>query len=101
MYTELHHIVPQAWQRFWWPGQQNPEIGQDLHVPALWDKEVMALCRTGHGNVHTILAALMKGNNPPAKRGKEVDVAKMAMDRFVLAGGSLDALRAAKLWGQI
>lgn len=100
-HLEEHHIVPQAWQRFW-----RSEAGYGLWMP-----DTEPLCRTGHGNVHAHLVRLMKatlGGDPEDPlaariaypgRGKEYEMAYSALARWKEAGGSLAALRTAKLWG--
>lgn len=50
--VELHHFHPQAEQRKVW--------GRVL------DLEVVALCGSGHDNVHRVLTALLAGAEPPA-----------------------------------
>lgn len=66
-YTELHHVIPQAWQVAWqpptpWPNQGlSPDrTGPDKHPYVLWDARTIPLCRTGHGNVHFWLVAAMR-----------------------------------------
>ncbi len=113
--VDEHHVVPQAWQRFWQPGDTRSMnqrvdsalgIGHDL--PALWAPDTVTLCPTCHRNVHHHLVALMKLGAEhghigaveayPA-RGTEVTIAVQGMLRFVKRGGSLDDLRTARLYG--
>jgi hypothetical protein len=89
-YQEAHHVVPQAWQEFW-----RPDTPVKTH---LWHPETVALCPTGHRNVHYFLVQMMHGL--PVPRNNEVKIAQQAMTIWVDAGGSLDALRQAKLWGE-
>lgn len=141
LYTERHHIVPQAWQAFWRPeGPQGSNSARRaslvmagdieaaaLVAPHLWDPRTTNLCRTGHGNVHFLLVRLMRkfaegvlnqpvepskfdawvdvlsriafhGERPPRS---ELVVAKLGIVRWVEAGGSLEALTNAGLFGEI
>jgi hypothetical protein len=115
---ETHHIIPQAWQVFW-----NPTTGHNLKVvwraqeprpiqatkDQLWDPRTAELCPTGHRNVHYWLVLYMKdfamplsnlrGGLRTAARSNEQKMAKLAMDRYEAAGGSLQMLCDAKLWG--
>lgn len=96
-YLELHHVIPQSWQKFW---SGNTE---------LWDPHTVPLCRTGHGNVHFWLVWLMKNYDGSIPKiplmekyvRKEAAIARQAMERWIEHGGSIEALRARKLWGQI
>lgn len=107
--TELHHIIPQAWQEIWRP--------PDAPVRRLWDPRTTPLCPTGHRNVHWLIVELMKG---VAMEPEELDertrvahairanfsrvdefaVARLALERFVEAGGWLSLLISAGQMGQ-
>ncbi len=99
-YQELHHVVPQSWQRFWTLGEPTTK---------LWDPRTVPLCRTGHGNVHWHLVRLMQvTTEDPLEtrkiyrpRGKEYEIAYLALSRWKEAGGSLVSLQEAGKFGQI
>lgn len=103
-YREEHHVVPQAWSRFWRPeGVVVPRDG-------VWDRRITALCRTGHGNVHWLLVRIMRAGateDPAEARrafpgsGADYEIAYLALTRWREAGGSLVALREARLFGGI
>jgi hypothetical protein len=101
-YLEYHHVIPQAWQKLWKP---------DGKKAVIWDPRTVALCRTGHGNVHYWLVKMMKTFADLSTKDayvitpsvavllkgekyvrREVNTAHLAMDRWVAAGGSLKAL---------
>jgi hypothetical protein len=98
---EFHHVIPQAWQRVWTPATPPPDAvpGRGDSGP-LWDARKVPLCPTGHRNVHACIVALMHGTEPPRQGGYELECAKLALSRFVAAGGSLDFLRENKQWGE-
>lgn len=129
-YTELHHVIPQAWQAFWQPPQPWPDAGPSpdrrdakTGLPlTLWDARTVAICRTGHGNVHHWLVELTHyaAANPGLTLGQlehdakaairaagehpnHVDyaIAAQALERWTTAGGTIDQLVAARLWGEI
>jgi len=52
-YTELHHVIPQAWQALW-----KPEIPRDQSK--LWDPRTIPCDPTGHRSVHWLLVKFMK-----------------------------------------
>jgi len=114
-YFEKHHIIPQSWQRVWKPDSPSAK---------LWDPRTMTLCRTSHGNVHFWLVNLMRAYSASAEprsvdqavaaavtkykvthtmwiKPKEIKVARMAMDRYLEAGGDLYGLGQVGQWGQI
>jgi hypothetical protein len=107
LYSEIHHVVPRAWQATWVP--------EGAH--GLWAPQTIALCPTGHRNVHRVIHALMEagvGSDDPqvAHDGyrdhggprvgvKEWVIAFDALLAFRRAGGSLELLRAAGQFGQI
>jgi hypothetical protein len=119
---ELHHVIPQAWQQvFTGPLRPEPAIGDDHRRAGhgtegrhLWDARTVALCPTGHRNVHVWIVRLMHlcTDEEPAHavaaarhvdasaRGKEFDLAVLALTRFRDAGGSLQSLVAARQWGE-
>jgi hypothetical protein len=122
---EEHHVVPQAWQRFWRPDDldNNRTLGErqghalGLSVPPhmatvyLWDKRTMTLCPTCHRNVHHIMVTLMRASvtNDPLDAMKAVfkgrrrsmvqDIAYTGLCRYRQVGGDLRMLREAGLWG--
>jgi len=110
-YAELHHVIPRAWQAFWTP-PVAPYAGT-YAGQKLWDARTITICRTGHGNVHhwitalthawtagdTIAAACSKLHHSIART--DFIVAVQALERWIAAGGSIDALVAAGLWGEI
>jgi len=49
--VELHHILPQTFQRALWGG--------------LRDRETVPLCRDGHRSLHIVLSAVLRGETPP------------------------------------
>lgn len=132
-YTELHHVVPQAWQVAWQPPApwSNAGPSPDRRTPGgkpviLWDARTTPICRTGHGNVHYWLVAIMRAfaaegkDRPGTGIGRAVHEARMnarakghapaiadletatqAMTRWLDAGGQLELLVAAGLWGEI
>lgn len=132
-YTELHHVIPQAWQVAWQPPAPWPFEGASPDRPGvrLWDARTVALCRTGHGNVHYWLVAIMREIDQLARAAKavptsalldraykqvkrdahaehrsvvsaEVAISEEAIRRYTdLAGGALATLIDAHLWGQI
>lgn len=120
-YLELHHVIPQAWQRAWTPGQTIVRPGFEN---ALFDPRTVALCRTGHGNTHYWLVRFMRAysklttmaeggfrieeacrraeKQELAPRGRnDMGLALLGMNRWLNAGGSLQALCDAELWGEI
>lgn len=129
-FWEEHHIVPQAWQYFYVPGDDPGRPlglvqGRAAHrdaIDQLWDKRKAVLCRTGHGNVHWWLVRFMKAierwprDTPEVqvidqviynvstgirRWPKEREIARLAMVRFSDAGGSLRELADAHQYGQI
>lgn len=115
LYTESHHVVPQAWQALWQPETPWPEQGRspDHAGLVLWDARTVDWCRTGHGNTHFLLVRMMQtyarspslsGGSPGHGKGMaemlassaglrspraELKGAKLAIERWVDAGGSL------------
>lgn len=91
---ELHHVVPQAWQKFWQPELQT----------GLWHPETVALCPTGHRNVHRIIVAKMRAlaglDHIDIPKSKEAEIAQRALSIYIDAGGSLMDLTRAGQWGQ-
>jgi hypothetical protein len=121
--VELHHVIPQAWQQvFTGPLRPEPEIlaasrrvpGRGSEGRKLWDARTVALCPTGHRNVHAWIVRIMHlcpGEDPAVAthlarhgdrraRGAEFDLAVLALTRFKDAGGQLQALVAARQWGE-
>lgn len=92
--TELHHVVPRAWQLSWAP---EGKLG-------LWAPETKAICPSGHRNVHIRMVELMRiaderRTDDPLEvwdaaklRGRAANMAHDALVLFALAGGSLQYL---------
>lgn len=121
-YLEAHHIIPQAWQATWRPDDPGPDPAPSPDHPSLflWDGRTAALCRTGHGNVHYWIVAMMKaardlrvydvprlmhevrsklvGHVPGTE---DYALAASALIRFQEAGGDLATLIRAHQWGTI
>lgn len=75
---ERHHIIPQAWQAFWFPDSHTASVervhrfpsdeigpariveGVRIPKPGLWHPDTITLCPTGHRNVHWWLVVLMR-----------------------------------------
>ena len=91
---ELHHVVPQAWQKFW-----RPDTGIGL-----WHPETVPLCPTGHRNVHLYIVAKMQAvaskDHIRIPNNKEAQIAQLALTIWIEAGGSLMDLVRAGQWGQ-
>lgn len=103
VYLELHHIIPQAWQR-------------SVNSGKLFDPRTASICRTGHGNVHYWLV-LMNHRHAnfnyteiqPLKwclQGQKYNTAEgemawQALERWVAAGYLLTYLWDHRLWGEI
>lgn len=130
-YCEIHHIIPQAWQVFWQPPKPWPNEGPSPDRPGvtLWDARTVAVCRTGHGNIHywlvkvthaiasapgadpeqpvtwkTALNAIRRqelnaGRHSPNRL--DVEYSMQALVRFAAAGGKVADLIAHSLWGEI
>lgn len=114
-YRELHHVVPRAWQAFWRPA--TPPFPGTYDGEHLWDDRTIAVCRTGHGNIHFWLTAMthswQEGDDVSdlarrvrSSRGgrlgaRDFLLAVEGLQRFVDAGGSIEDLVSARLWGQI
>lgn len=114
-YYEIHHIVPQAWQRVWRPDGASDGL--------LWWTKTAPLCRTGHGNLHHFLVIFMhewaksgyldseEGAQSAAEAAisrmrhphhhEEFAYAKQAMIDWARNGGSLQFLVNNELWGEI
>lgn len=89
--AELHHVIPQAWQHF--------KLGNDK----LFDPRTVPLAPTCHRLVHHWLVLLMKDRMPPKYTKADeryITIADLGCRRFVEAGGLLDDLRMAHLWGE-
>jgi hypothetical protein len=118
MYCELHHIIPRAWQAFWSP--PTPPHPGIYKGQKLWDARTVVIDRTGHGNVHFWITALMHNFRPwepgwafdnllaftrkevgHAGGKADVNCACEALTRWMDSGGSLADLVANGLWGQI
>lgn len=114
-YQEIHHIIPRAWQAFWQP-EVAPYPGK-YDGQEMWDSRTVNVCRTGHGNIHFWIVALMHAWDPSLSLddvATKVRVAYadhvgrsdfmwalQALDRFEQSGGDLGALVQAHLWGGI
>lgn len=125
-------MIPQAWQHAWWPGKK-PGVHDHSRVIAglgLFDPRTVAICRTGHGNVHFWLVAAMHAfehvidfehdaampyaldeawrivHADAKKDGKTINkadatIARLGMQRWIDAGGVLLDLCHAGLYGEI
>lgn len=97
--SDSHHVIPRAWQRFWHPTiSPATPTGTRVATWDLWDPRTVELCPSCHRGVHERIVALMHGK--PRGRDRLWGIAQLALDRFTAAGGSLDALRAAREWGE-
>lgn len=97
--TELHHVVPQAWQH------------HVLLSDKLYDPRTVAICPTGHRNVHAHIVTMMKaleaaGSNDPlvawkalGRRTAEAKCAYEALTRYSTAARPLLELCSLKLYG--
>jgi hypothetical protein len=100
--SDFHHVIPQAWQRFWQPPPITGPEGISMVLAAagqLWDARTVELCPNHHRLVHEAIVAMMRDHAKPG-RGKIWATARLALDRYTAAGGDLDALRAAGEYGQ-
>ena len=87
-FLELHHIICQSWQLYLWQRIRDPRV--------------VALCRTGHGNVHWAIERLMRQQEiaPVRRRSVEHRWAREALRRVeAMEPGAVERLRAAKHWG--
>lgn len=121
-YSELHHVIPQAWQAHWRPPDPWPNGGPSPDRPGLvlFDARTVPLCRTGHGNVHYWLVATTRAYERLRNLGEaeheakaaarvagrhvvvaDFGIAMQAIERWVGAGGSIDDLVEHGLWGEI
>lgn len=107
---DAHHVIPQAWQRFYRPTVRPVVSNWAL---GLWHIETVLVCPNHHRLVHEALVALMRGSPGIEVPGDAVSrvfgplhltrvrlVALDALSLWVQAGGSLQALRDAGLWGE-
>lgn len=81
--SDSHHVIPQAWQHFL--------------RGALFDRRTVEVCPNCHRGVHERIVRHMHGELPG--RDRLWKIARLAAERYVEAGGSLDALRQAGLYG--
>lgn len=115
--TEFHLVVPVAWQLMWQPSKPWPNGGNDPDGRgALWDGRGVAVCPTGHRNVHAWIVRLMhavrsedpleaiarvrKDYGAKATGSMEFWTATLALTRWKEGGGSLVALVNAGEWGE-
>jgi hypothetical protein len=114
--TELHHLVPVAWQQLWQPPKPWPFPGTDPDGRGpLWDARTVKACPTGHRNIHAWIVRLMKVCRTegaqetvtaalnlyrPMPGGVEFDQATLALVHWKEGGGSLQQLVAAGEWGE-
>lgn len=108
--VELHHVVPQAWQHVWQPALAK------LDTNGLWDPRTVAICPTGHRNVHALIVRLMKmaastqdekvflaqtaPGDRPRGHHQEFETALLALERWYAEDGKLLDLTAAGQWGE-
>jgi hypothetical protein len=105
--SDHHHIVPQAWQRFWAP---RPEL-LTANGP-LWDRRTIEVCPNCHRTIHEWIVVLMRAGTTDdpleaklrafgnRRLSREQGIALEALTRFVEPGGSLTLLRAKRLFGE-
>lgn len=116
--TERHHVIPRAWQAYFHPesGGARTTASQARMLAAtgavaLWDPRVTVLCPTGHRNVHRMIVRLMKTDTGEdfrrardmvfgSRLSAEEGIALETLIRFQAAGGSLDVMRIAGLFGE-
>lgn len=114
-YQEIHHIIPRAWQAFWQPAL--PPFPSRADGQQLWDGRTVNVCRTGHGNIHFWIVAMMKAYTPEmtvlevttkvrvlnAEHVGHNDYAWaiQALERYQQVGGDLAALIYAGQFGAI
>lgn len=119
-YLEAHHVIPQAWQALWRPATAR--------AAGLWDPRTVAVCATGHRNIHfylmrivrTFYAILLEGGGPiqgdcyesaliagmgdadlPVHGHRaEIDCAFLGLQRWYDAGGLVRPLGDAGEWGE-
>jgi len=92
---EQHHVIPRAWQAAYRPASA---AGLPLKSDDLWDPRTVPLCPTCHRNVHYWIVRLMHGET--VRASGVTQIAALALRRFTQAGGDLDNLRVAGLWGE-
>lgn len=128
MFSELHHVIPQAWQRV--VQREAPEwaVNWIYDNDSLFDARTDPLCPTTHGNVHRWIVTLMHwladayAAVPDPINGVQVEIAVTAVKRekrmqvgsvrhaeflegaealrrFTLKGGDLRFLIDRKQWG--
>lgn len=99
---DSHHLIPQAWQRFW-----RPTTG----VGAVWYPLLVEVCPNCHRRIHDEIVLMMKtqSKTPALAREavygnkrltREAAQAYRALVGWSEVGGDLEALYAARLWGQ-
>jgi hypothetical protein len=117
-YNELHHVIPQAWQEFWWPtwndGEPrilpNPLPGDPFATAVrtplkrLFDPRTVALCPTGHRNVHWLLVKFMRYWDAigvgPKEQSEEV-ILELAADQVAaIRHDGLKVNRGEALWAR-
>jgi hypothetical protein len=81
--SDSHHVIPQAWQHFL--------------KGKLFDRRTVEVCPNCHRGVHERIVVLMHGGSKG--RDKLWAIANLAPERYQEAGGDLDTLRAAGLYG--
>lgn len=105
-----HHVCPRAWQQFWQPS--GARTASHLIGLALWDPRTITVCPNHHRLVHEAIVLMMRAGttDEPAEAFKAAygsmrttrirQAGYLALTRWVQAGGSLNTLRAAKLFGE-
>jgi hypothetical protein len=96
-YSELHHVIPQAWQL-----RAQIEQTKDARVPAGWvfkralfDPRTAAVCPTHHRNVHRWLVRLMRAISDaypgdfPITGTHVLDVRQLVLRDFGLRSNSI------------
>jgi hypothetical protein len=104
-----HHVIPRAWQAFWSPGGvaavvdlagdvERPGGEIELERDHLWDPRTVTLCPNCHRAVHERIVQLMHGGG--AGFDHVAPIARLALQRWQDAGGSIELLRQHGLWGE-
>lgn len=114
--SDMHHVIPQAWQRFWQPAPITGPGGITMILAKPgdpWDPRTVEVCPNHHRLTHEAIVAMMHagaGSEDPAaarhaafgkRRLTSAEACGLlALTRWRDAGGSLEALRAAREWGE-
>lgn len=114
-HSDMHHVVPKAWQAFWQPAPITGPGGVSMVLAKPgdpWDPRTVEVCPNHHRLAHEAIMAMMHaghGEDPAAARAAAFGMRRLtsaeacgllALTRWHDAGGSLEALRANGLWGE-